>query len=391
MADFMNLIEAVDSTRADVQRLFGGNGERSVRTAGTRREHSDEYHNRLTEAARFMQEVISGHRPGYQLREALSTADFPYLFGDVIDRQLLANYRAATPTYRNYCKIDTTIPDFRTVKRFAIDGAQGSLAQVAELEEYPEASLTDSTYSYQVAKYGRRVDLSWEAIVNDDLGALRDLPSRLATAATRTEERFATNLFVDASGPHASHYTTGNKNKLSGNPVLTTASLQAAVTAISKLTDADGEPVSIDMMHLVVPPALAVTAENILNSTELWTTLAADTTTQLHTRNWMSGRFKVDVNAYIPIIANSANGDTSWFLFADPNVSRPAIEIGMLRGHDAPELFIKSPNATRVGGGSVDPTDGDFDNDSVAYKVRHVIGGAFMDPKATVASNGSGS
>jgi hypothetical protein len=35
--------------------------------------------------------------------------------------------------------------------------------------------------------------------------------------------------------------------------------------------------------------------------------------------------------------------------------------------------------------------DGDFDTDTVEYKVRHVMGGTLMDPKAAVASNGSGS
>ncbi len=62
-----------------------------------------------------------------------------------------------------------------------------------------------------------------------------------------------------------------------------------------------------------------------------------------------------------------------------------------LRGHEEPELFIKEPNARRVGGGPVDPMDGNFENDSIDYKVRHVLGVSRIDPKATVASNGSGS
>jgi hypothetical protein len=40
----------------------------------------------------------------------------------------------------------------------------------------------------------------------------------------------------------------------------------------------------------------------------------------------------------------------------------------------------------RVGGGGVNPTDGDFDTDTAEYKVRHVLGGTLMDPKAAVAS-----
>ena len=35
--------------------------------------------------------------------------------------------------------------------------------------------------------------------------------------------------------------------------------------------------------------------------------------------------------------------------------------------------------------------DGDFDTDSIVYKVRHVFGGVALDAKGVVASNGTGS
>jgi hypothetical protein len=40
---------------------------------------------------------------------------------------------------------------------------------------------------------------------------------------------------------------------------------------------------------------------------------------------------------------------------------------------------------------AVDPLDGYYDNDSVGYKIRHVLGGAVMEPRAAAASNGSAS
>ena len=97
------------------------------------------------------------------------------------------------------------------------------------------------------------------------------------------------------------------------------------------------------------------------------------------------------MNPYIPIVASSSNGNTSWFLFANPNNGRPALEMAFLRGHEEPEIFMKTSNAQRIGGGMTDPMDGDFDTDSLQYKVRHVLGGARLDPKMTVASSGAGS
>jgi hypothetical protein len=96
------------------------------------------------------------------------------------------------------------------------------------------------------------------------------------------------------------------------------------------------------------------------------------------------------VNPQIPLLATSANGNTSWFLFANPSVGRPAMVLGFLRGHEEPEVFMKAPNAKRVGGGDVDPMEGDFDTDGIQYKIRHVLGSKRLDTKATVASNGSG-
>jgi hypothetical protein len=215
---------------------------------------------------------------------------------------------------------------------------------------------------------------------------------------------------VDTNGPHASFYTSGNKNIVNtansggssgNNPPLTIAALQDAFTVLSKQTDADGNPIVINAVRLVVPPALKVPAMNILSSLQLWVTAPSaggggpltTTTTggqQLVTSNWMTNVVELDVNPFIPVVAGT-NGNTSWFLFADANVGRPALEVGFLRGHDAPEMFMKEPDAIRIGGGAVGPTDGDFNTDSIVYKIRHVLGGTRLDPKMTVASNGSGS
>lgn len=395
---FLNLVETMDASEASASRLFGG------RDGGGRRAHlngdSGRYRQQLYEAVRFVADVYEGRRPVYQLREALTTSDFPLLFGDIIDRQLLANYRETPQTFRNYCKIGT-VPDFRTVKRFAINGSEARLVTVAQQGEYPESKLTDYSFSYNVVKYGRAIPFAWEDMINDDLDALKDIPARFGRAARRTEEFFATGLFVDVNGPIAGFYNTANKNRIhtengasSNNPVLSIQALQDAMIVLDSQVDADGEPIIIESVRLVVPPALRIIAKNILNSTELWINLNSTATSlpqqQLHTQNWIKDMLDLDVNYYIPKVATTANGSTSWFLFANPSASRPAIEVGFLRGHTEPEVWMKEPDAMRIGGGGVTPMDGDFDTDSIRYRVRHVLGGVAQDWRATVASNGSG-
>lgn len=382
MPEFLELLETVQAEQASVQQLFGDAGA-AVRGRGSN------YPKRLAEAARLIADVYTGRRPMYLLREAMTTSDFPLLFGDILDRQLLANYREWPQVWPLYCKRGT-VRDFRTVSRHYIDGAEDTLDGVDEQAEYPMAGLSEGRYQYAVGKYGRKVPFSWETLINDDLDAFRDLPARLARAARRSEEKFATQLHVDANGPHASLYTVGNANIVTGNPALSIAGLQTAMGVLGAMVDADGEPIVVDAVVLEVPPALEITAQNILNaiSISVEVNAAAGTAQQnIVAQNWMRGRVTLAVNPYIPLVATIADGNTCWFLHAAPNAGRPAFEMGFLRGHEEPEIFMKQPNATRVGGG-MNATDGDFDTDSIEYKIRHVFGGSRMSPKATVASEG---
>ena len=229
-------------------------------------------------------------------------------------------------------------------------------------------------------------------MINDDLDALQNSPIILAGSARRSEERFITDRFVGVNGPDGTFFAAGNNNVVTSNPALSIASLQTAFTILAAQRDSDGNPIMIDAVYLVVPPALEVTARNILNATQIEVVEAGGTANQkLIAANWMANRTTLIVDPWIPVLATTANGNTSWFLFASPTGNRPALEFGRLRGHEEPAIFVKEPNARRVGGGSVDPMDGDFDIDAIEYKVRHVFGGTLMDPKMAVASQGDGS
>lgn len=385
--EMLQLIETIRAEEASVKRLFGDEGQ-SVRS----RRQSPRYMEKLSEAAKLIADVYSGKRPMYHLQEAMTTSDFPYLFGDILDRQVLASYREWPTTWQNYCKRGR-VRDFRTVKRFGVYGADQVLGSVVgEKGEYPYEEINEDTpYSYAVSKWGRKIRFGWETMINDDLDALKDQPERLGRAARRSEEKFVTQLFVDANGPHASFYTAGNANIVTGNPPLSLAGLQTAMQVLATIKDQNSEPIVVSTVELVVPPALEITALNIINALQIELAEAGGTSNQkLIAQNWMRTRVRLNVNPYIPIVASTANGSTSWFLFANPDNGRPAMELGFLIGHEEPEIFMKAPNQVRVGGGS-DAMDGDFETDAIEHKLRHVFGGTRMDPRMTVGSNGSGS
>jgi hypothetical protein len=393
-------IEQIDAESASIERMFG---PRVGRNVSMKRRSDPAYISDLAEASRFLSSVLDGQRPLHYFHEAMSTSDFPELFGDIISRQTLATYTMWPVTWTSVAK-KILVRDFRDNKLFPpMLGGDQRLDVVPEGTNYPEVGLEEQTpVTFSVKKRGRRLAFTFEAMLNDDLDLLRDIPGRLATAARRTEEREVTDQYVGAAGPHASLYTAGNANIINTsngaaatNPPLSIAGLQDAFTVLGNQVDEEGEPIMVESVTLVVPPALEVTARNILSATELrFDTVSPGATTGLNqgltTQNWMRGRVVLQVNPYIPIVATS-NQHTTWFLFANPAMGRPAIIAAFLRGFDQPQILIREPNAITPGGGRVDPMDGDFDTDSIQYRVRHIVTAARLDGKATVASNGSGS
>lgn len=384
----LDLIETYNHVDATETALYAKEGRR-VRG----RRNDPLYKRSLVEAARLYEGVLNGRVPSHRLQEAMTTSDFQYLFADIVDRQMYAAYVSRPVQWEKYAK-RALVRDFRAVNRFTLDGGQAVLEEVKQAAEYPGAAIVDGKYTYAVKKYGKRLPFTWESFVNDDLGALKDLPVRLANAADFSLVKFITAMFAAASGPNSTFFTAGNKNIATANPALSVAGLTTAFNVLAAQVDTDGNPIYVDTVTLVVPPALEITALNIVNATEI---LAADGggtgtgSNQLKVTNWMRNRIEVVVNPWLPIISSTANGNTSYYLFANPSVGRPAMEVGFLLGHEAPELFMKSPNAVRIGGGAVDPMDGDFDTDSVDHKLRFVFGGTLMDPKVAVASSGVGS
>jgi hypothetical protein len=55
--------------------------------------------------------------------------------------------------------------------------------------------------------------------------------------------------------------------------------------------------------------------------------------------------------------------------------------MNFLAGHESPEVVMKSPNKITLGGGLNNPTEGDFESDSMQWRVRHILGGTQVDPR----------
>ncbi len=324
---------------------------------------------------------VPAHLHEYRIREALTTSDFPDLFGDVLDRQVLASYKAVDPVWKAFVKMSTN-KDFRVSRRFAIAGGDSVLPRVAEKGEYLATDRTEDYYDLSVLKYGQQFDISWEALINDDLGALKDTPERFARAAVRTEHDIVTNLYAG----NTTLYTRVAAPNNAVGTALSIAALETGVEYMAGVLDANSNPIQNRAKYLVVPPCLEMTARQILTSAnKMWLsdTDPAAATAYPMTNTIAQYGLTLIVDPYLAIYGTNAAAKLSqWYLFADPK-DIAALEFAHLKGHERPEICMKASDKVTVGGGAIGPMSGDFATDNILYRVRLVFGGTTLDWRAT--------
>jgi len=326
----------------------------------------------------------------YLLKEVITTSDFPDLFGFVIDREMLARYKVAVADWKAYFKM-VTVQNFNTVERHKVVGADERLPKVVEKGEYLVSKVAAGHYDYKVYKRGKQFDISWEAIVNDVLGAFSDIPERYANAAIRTEAFEATSAIAVAAGPNPLLFGATITDAADGQLVtnlgalpLTQPNLQTTLALMTAQVDVNGEPISVMGKHLVVPPALEYTARAILSSSLLLSTAAAPIPA---TNIVPQLGLQLHVDPYLPVI-DTTKGNATWYLFAEPSAGA-AVEFAYLRGHESPEICMKNSDKVSTAGGAISPFAGDFKSDNILYRIRVVCGAGQMDPRFAYAQTGS--
>jgi hypothetical protein len=298
------------------------------------------------------------YQPGGRLTESVISSTFDQIMADSITRQMVRQYTMAALDQQWRPLVDI-VPkrDFRTERRTRM-GGYGNLPTVAEGGPYTALTTPgDEEATYAISKKGGTEDLTLEAVANDDLGALRAIPTKLGRAAARTLHKFvfdflATNgnIYDAVALFHASH--GGNL----GSTALGAASLSAARLVMKNQTEAgSAEKIGLVPRYLIVPNDLEQTAYE-LTQTDREVGSANNTLNFART-------FGLSV---IPVAYFTDNNN--WFLVADKG-DVPTIEIAFFNGREEPELFLQdSPTV-----GSV------FSNDKLTWKIRHIYGGAVID------------
>lgn len=284
-------------------------------------------------------------------REAINSSTFSNVLGDSITRRMLAyiGQRTDLQTWRRVASV-TRVADFRTQERTQM-GGYANLPAVAQGAAYTVlTSPGDLKATYAVTKRGGLETLTLEAIKNDDVGAIRRIPTELGLAAANTLYEFVFDFFrtnptiYDA----AALYTAPRGNLFTA--AFSAAQWQAHRLAMQKQVRlSSAKRRGVTPRHLLVPVDLQEAAFNaFVRDQNLDATFVQASVPQVTVVDYWT-----DVN--------------DWCTVSD-QTELPVLEIGFLDGREDPELFVQdTPNV-----GSL------FSNDQVTWKIRHIYSGAIL-------------
>jgi len=315
------------------------------------------------------------------LNEALSTSDFPLLLAKGFEVEAIKAEKDAVRQYEPLL-YETTHQDFRPKKLRDLFG-KDFFEDVAEGEEYKGASLDETSFEVGLGKTGRRWDLTWELRVNGDFTGLANFPKRLGNAATETENRKVTDLLTDGTGWDAGFFGTVDTK------AFTADNLDAVLKAQALKDDYRGDPLDTSNYVLVYTAGLRGEVLRVLNATELELT---DTNGTKATKVRIANPFKGLVE---PLEVRDlgrglgAKRATGWALIPAKSSDLPALVLSKLAGHEDVDIRVKRDQGERPGGGAISPDEGSFNEDTISFRGRKVIGVNKGFGDAVYASNGS--
>lgn len=222
------------------------------------------------EALRVSGQAINGD-PMAMVGRALTTSDFPLILANVANKSLFAGYETASETWSKWCGVGST-SDFKT-NTVVRAGEMADLDQIREDDEYKYGSRSEAQEQFSIATYGKLFNISRQAIINDDLGALTDIPAAHGEAAARKigDLAYAVLTANSAMGDgvalfHADHGNLGTSG------VVGTTTIAEAVKLMALQKDIGGKRrLNIAPKYIICPPSIAFACETFFKSNVIGT------------------------------------------------------------------------------------------------------------------------
>ncbi len=270
------------------------------------------------------------------ISRALGISDFPLLLQDVGDRILLPSYGVSPSTFRQISR-KITNRDFRE-KKLVRDGDFPSLLPLNEHGELHQGAMGETMEGIKLATVGRRLMLTRQALINDDLGSFADLATKAGQAASVYENEtvwgvITRNQKLLSDNKPLFH---GDHNNLANlGAEISAESVGKGKTAIRTQKNMDGKTLNYTPSIIVVPAALETVVEQYLSHVVVPT----------QNENVVPASHKSLKVLVEPLL--DANSEEAWYLFCSPE-SLAAILYAYLEGREGPQMLQKDIGFTGV-------------------------------------------
>lgn len=287
----------------------------------------------------------NGHKPDYASKvsieahnAAFGMAQAPHMRAAGFSTVSLTNILSNTANkflHRGFNAVDQTpqriaairsVRDFKQVTTVTLVGDH-TFEKVGPTGEIKHGVPGERSYTNQADTYARMLAITRTDLINDDLGALTDVPMKLGRGAGISLNEIFWTEFLDNSA----FFKSANSNVSTDTGLLGTTGLEEAETIFMDQTDPDGDPLLIEPAILLVPTALKSTAMQLMRSEKL----KGDTNEP--DANIFRGRFRVESSPYMSNSSYTGYSAVAWYLLADPSVM-PVIEIAALNGRIEPTV-----------------------------------------------------
>lgn len=251
----------------------------------------------------------------------MSTSDFPNILANVVAKRLRNAYEVAPQNWKKLAR-QNNAPDFKSRAVMQLSNLP-NLKLIKEGGEYQHAALADSKESYALATYGRKIAITRQSLINDDMGAFDRMPVLLGRAAAETEASlFWAIITANANMGDGVAMFHANHGNLGTPGAIAIASLNEGRAAMRKQKGlankaADAEPLNLTPAFIVVSPDKETEAQQFLA-----TTLFPGTSSAV---NPFAGSVQQITEARLT--------GNAWYLFADPAMI-DTIEYGYLEGEE---------------------------------------------------------
>lgn len=296
---------------------------------------------------------------------AHGVSDFAYITTEVMNRTLIADYQRRDPNWAAVTGAPPTAADFREIHAVRF-GGDFQLKPVTENGEYTEAVLNDEAEGLTVERRGRTISITFEAVVNDDMGAFMRIPRDFAMSARVMEASIVwglirSNAKLKSDNTALFHASHGN---LAGSGAAISATTVGAGRKAMWEQTAYGSKDKDDFLMiqpdlLLVPPALEMVAGQFVAAVTPSTDAEANP-------------FKATVQPVVVahLGASAGGSDTSWYMISS---DMPPISHAYLDGYAAP---------------TIQTTEG-INPDKVTMNARHIFGAAATEFRGAYKNPGS--